>query len=438
MNHWFDDLAKGLARGTLSRRSMLQWGLRASLAAAGTALFGRSGLTKLVSAKTEGQRGEGCDVHREGRTRILNLSARSNFGGKPLTYDQTTRKISRKGNIEITRTIKVGSSTLLQIEAIQRPNSTQVNINYGEAFQGIRQATFSSTDGKVLRGEIDGRRIIPFPVGSDPSSVKFADGSTPPQVKVSSETTAALKSIMERAKQVAANCSLRHASLKVGPERTQLLFHHAGSSYPIATPQGDPGHDSSPETSDGCISCEGGCTAAGILCGAGAAVACAATFGFGCAAAIAGCALAEIACWEGCHATGAPCCPVSCGDVACCNKAETCLNPNMSVVSQARCARMGWPAAHQPRWCAQAFVARRVKCAKAESAAHRRRWSVQESVAAQTRFALTTRSAARRIRRVAMSVATNSPSAPTQTKISVAASAAQCAVAPAANQASNA
>jgi hypothetical protein len=331
MDHWFDDLTKELAHAKLSRRSMLQWGLKASLVAAGTALFGRSGLTQLVSAKTEGQRVEGCDVHREGRTLILNLSARSNFAGKTLTYDQTTRKISRKGNIEITRIIKVGSITLLQIEAIQRGNVTQIKINYGEAFQGIRQATFSTADGKALQGEIDGRRLLPFRIGSDTSSVKFADGSPPLQVKVSNETTATLKSIMERAKQVAANCSLRNAGLKAGPERTQLLSHHAGSSYPIAPPQGDPGHDSSPETSSGCLTCEGSCTAGGIACGVAAAVTCAATFGFGCAAAIAGCAIAEIACWEGCHATGAPCCPVSCGDVACCNKAETCLNPNIGV-----------------------------------------------------------------------------------------------------------
>ena len=204
MDHWFDDLTKELAHAKLSRRSMLQWGLKASLVAAGTALFGRSGLTQLVSAKTEGQRVEGCDVHREGRTLILNLSARSNFAGKTLTYDQTTRKISRKGNIEITRIIKVGSITLLQIEAIQRGNVTQIKINYGEAFQGIRQATFSTADGKALQGEIDGRRLLPFRIGSDTSSVKFADGSPPLQVKVSNETTATLKSIMERAKQVAA------------------------------------------------------------------------------------------------------------------------------------------------------------------------------------------------------------------------------------------
>src|SRR6266508_4492977 len=215
MDHWFDRLTKRLAQGTVSRREMLGSTIKASLVAIAAPLLSRSeAFAQMVSAEIEGQpRADFCEGHREGRTLILNLSASSTFAGKQLTYNQTTRKISRKGNTEINKTIKLGGSTLLQVEADKRANSTRVTVRYGEGFQGIRQATFSSTDGKVLQGEVDGHRLSPFRIGSDPSSMKFADGSPSPTVKISTQTADALKSIQERAKQVAASCSARRAVL---------------------------------------------------------------------------------------------------------------------------------------------------------------------------------------------------------------------------------
>lgn len=351
MDHWFDRLTKGLAQGKLSRREVLGAAIKASVAAIGAPLLSRSdALAQMVSGETESQpRANTCQGRREGRTRIFSVSASSTLAGKPLTYNQTTRKVSRNGNTEITKTIRLGGSTLLQIEAVRRATSTQINITYGEGFQGIKRATFTSSDGKTLQGDVDGHRLQPFRVGSDPKSLKAADNSPSPNVKVSSQTSEAISSILDKARQIAQNCSSGRAGLAApmggladsreffepGSRGTPLKLadRHPGGSYATASAlaQGDSGHDSYPEQSGACLACEGTCTAVGIACGAVAAAACVLSFGFGCAGAVAACVLTEIGCWEGCHAIGFPCCPVACGDVACCDKPETCLDPNRGV-----------------------------------------------------------------------------------------------------------
>jgi hypothetical protein len=82
-------------------------------------------------------------------------------------------------------------------------------------------------------------------------------------------------------------------------------------------------------TSGACIGCWTGCIGGGIVCLAAAAGACtwAGPFYAVCfAIAAAACAIGEWVCMELCYAEGHPCCPVGCGEVACCEDGETCLN----------------------------------------------------------------------------------------------------------------
>lgn len=340
MDHWFDRLTRKFAEGKLSRRDVLASAVKAGVAAIGAPLLSRSNaFPQILSSELDAQpRPNSCTSRREGRARTFSLSANSTFNRKALTYTQSTRKLSRRGNTELSETIKLGGETLLQVDATRSATSTRVTVRYGSGFQGIRRATFTSTDGKVLQGEVDGRRLQSFTIGADPKSLRAVDGRASPPVRVSDETSDAIRAITDKAKQVAATCTGARASIESDTTRLAIVGNESGDDLGDGEPrpfsllaQGDSGHDSYPEQSSGCVACEGACTAAGVACGAAAAVACVASFGFGCAAAIAACVITEVACWEGCHATGAPCCPVSCGDVACCEKTETCLDPNRGV-----------------------------------------------------------------------------------------------------------
>jgi len=324
MNHWFDDLTKGLARGKLSRRAMLGSALKAGVAAAGAALLGRSSVAQLVLANSEVQRDEGpCKIHQEGRVRTLNLATRSTFKGRPITLEHNVRRIIPRQETRSSKVFKLGGSVLLQVDVFHAKGPIQITVNYGEAFQGVRRATFRSTDGKVLEGDIDGRRIRPFRVGDDSSSVKFADGGPPPTMKFDPDLPDAIKSLLEQAKRSAGSCS-------AGQTKNA---HAVATAVPIS-PQGESGHNSSPQTSSGCIGCELGCTIASYVCGG----AC----GGGCAAALlgypiclgiclGGCAAVFAGCFDHCHTSGEACCPVTCGDDACCETSETCLSLKQGI-----------------------------------------------------------------------------------------------------------
>lgn len=321
MNHWFDDFTRGLARPSLSRRALLASALKAGVAGAATAILGQSRvLTEFALGNNPPQRNEGpCDIRQEGRVRITSFSAKSSYKGKPLTFEQTTRKTLPRGDTKISKIITLDNHPLLRMETIRRAGSTEVTIDYGEALQNKRRASFRSNDDKVITGVIEGRRIRAFRVGEPQTSIRFEDNRPPPQVKVDTELSEAVRSLLEQAQKSAATCSASR-------------FKRAHAKYTItpAYPQGESGHDSSPETSGGCFGCEGACTAVATGCAIAAGVACAASLGLACGA-LAACGVAEVACIAACHANGAPCCPVNCGDVACCDNGETCLNANIGV-----------------------------------------------------------------------------------------------------------
>jgi hypothetical protein len=323
MDHWFDDFTKELAQGSWSRRALLASALKAGVAAAGAALLGRSGsLVRISLANGDPQSDERlCSARQEGRVRILTLSAKTVHNGKEVIYEQTNRKEFPRGPATISKIIRLGGNPLLQIETALAAGVTNVNINCGSDIKGIRRATYTSTDGILISGAIDGRRIQPFRVGDKPGSIKFADNGPPLQVQVDTDIREALRLILEEAKKSSESCASTSTSVRQA--------HHSLTAPP-AVAQGEDGHGSNPQTSGLCIACEAACTTVATACGITAGIACAASFGLACGA-LAACGVAEVACMEACHATGAPCCPVSCGDVACCDRAETCLNANIGI-----------------------------------------------------------------------------------------------------------
>ena len=342
MDHWFDRLAKAIAQRNLNRRDLVDSAIKAGVAVIGAPLLTRSeALASIVSGARETQTSANtCVSRREGRSQVFDVSASSTFGGRVLTYNQTVRQTSRTG-VEVNETIRLGGNTLFQMNVSRTGSSTRVNITYGDGFQGIRQGTFTSTDGQTVQGNVDGNRVVPFQRGTDPRSIRFADAGRAPTLRIADETRNAIKSITDLARQNASRCTARRAApvprrnrdARQRPFSLDLGDHPSvdANASKSALVQGDSGHDSYPDQSAGCLSCKGSCTASGIGCGVGTAIGCAFTFGIGCAVGIAGCGVAIPACFLGCHASGAPCCPETCGGIACCEKNETCLDVNRGV-----------------------------------------------------------------------------------------------------------
>ena len=342
MEHWFDRLTKAFAEGTLSRRELLDSAIKAGAALLGAPLITRSeALASIVSGPRETQTtANTCQARREGRAQIFTVSASSTFGGRALTYNQTVRQTSRT-SVELSETVRLGGNTLFQMNVSRTRGSSRVSITYGDGFQGIRQGSFTSADGETIQGDVDGHRVVPFRRGADPRSIRFADSARAPTLGISDDTRNAIKTITDRAKQNAASCTARRRGLAPagnGNARQRPFSLDFGDHYSVdgfatesSLVQSDSGHDSYPDHSAGCLSCRGSCTASGIGCGVGTAVACAFTFGIGCAVGIAGCGIAIPACFLGCQASGQPCCPVTCGDVACCDYDEPCLDVNRGI-----------------------------------------------------------------------------------------------------------
>ena len=323
MNHWFDDLTKELAGGKISRRTMLRSAFKAGLAAAGAALLGRSAsAAEPVLAGHQVQRSDGqCGVRREGRTQVLTRSTRSTFKGQTLTLDDTVR-INSKQSVTSSKVIKLGGSVVIQFEAVRRGNSSQVTVSYGEMIKGVRRSVFTSMDGKVMQGQIDNRRIVPFRIGAGANAIKFVDKLPPPEVVADKQLQEAVQSLLAKSQREAPDCS---------PKRPARA--HADHPLNALIPQeGEPGHASYPASSTGCALCVSHCWGISAGCATGT-TGCAAAllFYYVCVAAIvAGCLLAMLVCIGLCYAEGNECCPEGCGD-ACCETDEFCLNSGQGL-----------------------------------------------------------------------------------------------------------
>ena len=168
-----------------------------------------------------------------------------------------------------------------------------------------------------------GRAIAPAPVGDLPDDLRFLDGEPGPEVRLKPGIERGLKQLWEEIHVAgSADCHARIPGF-LGTSGPPLSF--------LADP---PGHDSTPVLSAECILCGAGCGVAAFACSLAVLEGCAALgpfYGVCVGVGLVGCAVAEYACFEACHATGAPCCPVSCGEVACCAKGETCMDSSRGL-----------------------------------------------------------------------------------------------------------
>lgn len=388
MEHWFDGLVKELA-GAPSRRSFLG-GIFATLGASAFGVApGARGLASTLPRgaaaplpQTRTDRRGSCTLEVVGQDSTVHHSVQSTFNGKALTHKMEVilTRPERRGqapHITSTRTITLGNDPLIHIEKDSREGSTQVKLTYGSAFQGIREASYT-TDGKMIEGTIDGQRIAPLPIGADPKSLKLADGRKAPIAKLDPILETALDDILKKAKDDIATCTREEpgrASFGRRQDRSgyasnrppasdpetgfgsrlkaflpmalapvsflSSLFspdvvHASGESSASvgSSPDPFPPQSTIPQNSSACQSCQNTCAYTEAGCEIGACAASAACFIFAgvcCAGALATCNIAGGICLNNCNSPGTitqpggACCPVGCPNVdGCCYQNQQC------------------------------------------------------------------------------------------------------------------
>jgi hypothetical protein len=204
------------------------------------------------------------------------------------------------------------------------PNRVEAFIEYGPAVCDSADPTANFlVENGFITGLVEGRDLVPVAVDQfDPNNVLFEDGGPIIEMDVDADLETALADLFAVARQTADTCQAQNGNTAKQAHRHQ-----------------DSGHDSDPETDPECPLCWLGCSGAAGACAGIATAACSATalcwpcFAVCETVALAGCTAAYISCVDdGCNGRGgSPCCPVTCGAVACCDTDEKCLNSTIGL-----------------------------------------------------------------------------------------------------------
>lgn len=250
-------------------------------------------------------------------------------GGKQLTF--TRRVITALGDKSFRIETEVMSDGELVLMTVTTASATSVKstIEYGPAVTDEETATEIVLEDGMITGVVAGRAIVPTPKDElDPNNVEFEDGNPEQEMDVDADLEAAVTDLYAAAMQVADGCQVEVTD---GDGGDQVALQ--STRQPVQ----DTGHSSSPRVSGPCAGCWAACSVAVAGCVGGGSAGCAAAFiCWPCVAAcevvvVAACALTYVGCLELCEMTGGPCCPVACGDVACCDGGETCLNSAIGI-----------------------------------------------------------------------------------------------------------
>jgi hypothetical protein len=275
----------------------------------------------------------------------VSIDTAAEFRDDTLRVVQTTQPFDDDGNTKGTLDVTFAGDPVVSIATESAGGTVKVTVKYGDAFRGIKLSHFTN-NGTTITGDIDGRAIVPLPVGADPNRATFQDGAPPPTIKVNPDLVDGVAAVLRQAEQGAAECT-PSAARGLTTERHAKGLHHKRSHHKRAHGKGSSGkplHASDhPEDSLGCLALYVPCTLEDTDCVAAAASGCTITlFGYGICVAIALglCALKAEKCRRKIR-HNAPCCPVRCGgdpenslfgsDPGCCEEGESCLDPGSST-----------------------------------------------------------------------------------------------------------
>ncbi|MGB0065110.1 MAG: hypothetical protein WBP85_11750 [Terracidiphilus sp.] len=377
MEHWFDRFVKDLARGGVSRRDVVKLAFQGAVAAAAGSVFpvramARASSGRPVSPRPDSgseQRGP-CSFSRDGQITTLKYGVQSSVNGKPLTHEceitfdvGSTRGDAKSVKITSTTTVKLGDDPLLQIDRSSQGGSMQIKYSYGQAFQGVHEAAFTS-DGKTVQGTVDDRAISPHPVGADASTIKYADGHPAPAIKLDSAISDALTSLLKQARDAVSTCKSAGASrsssapdswfqslalrrgvnlsrsrpaveiASLSPAALALAPSTFGALQPLAALEGaGEGFGMGQIGGSGCTDCQNDCAGTYAECEAAAGGGCLVAFlcppcGAACeGTALIACSITGAECLSNCNNAGSACCPIGCSNGNCCNSGQQCT-PN--------------------------------------------------------------------------------------------------------------
>ena len=348
MDHWFDELTKQVASGSLSRREILRQMAAAALASLAPPLLGRSvasarssHTSELAAASARAVNGavqigpaslapitygagksfvtrSAVDTYNNQVTSLqatVSQDVLQGVGAGPYV-DERTKKIVPVGttrSLSSRWVVTTGSAMVLTVDAIHRRRGhARVEIEYGVGFSGAKNLKLEWNDDKGS-GSLDGRALRTFT--KTDTQLYFSDGQPVPARTISPATKRAINRVLAKFK----------ASTASSAQPVRVAY----DGNIIADGNNPP----QPNTSD-CTACQTACGFEYTGCIAGVAVGCAASCGVGCIVDFAlegtgnGCANAVQNCVNTCSQPGNACCPASCNvDGNCCqgNGAHCCI-----------------------------------------------------------------------------------------------------------------
>jgi hypothetical protein len=174
------------------------------------------------------------------------------------------------------------------------------------------------SDGKTMSFSMDGKSTNTVPVGTDPRTLRFSDGTAIPAMPLSNYFIDAIVALEKDANLHAAACFSGTAA-----DSGQLLA------------QSDPHYGNAGVSGSQCTGCELACDGGEVSClaaAAGASVACGPFFAFCAGGFGAACITGFEWCQSKCHQSGTDCCPVACGGESsvltptggCCYSGDSC------------------------------------------------------------------------------------------------------------------
>jgi hypothetical protein len=279
----------------------------------------------------------GCSVEvRDEGTRLYHVTARSNRASVAYV-------VSEIADGAVTRRMEVqyqGSMFMQWLSTSTKDGRLRVHLEYGPLVTGVKVADAWTDDGKTMSGTIDGRPLVPMPVGMEPSAARFVDGRPSPSTVIAPGVLDAVGELADQAASLARTCDAPPLS-EDGPSGALQPLAGRGDPRPgglqplSGSYDGNTGQLDDPQDSSKCILCKGACVVAGTGCAFLVLKGCAATSagaGIFAGAALAICLVVgavvctavEVGCDVAC-AGGGSCCPSHCGN-RCCDQDDTCLN----------------------------------------------------------------------------------------------------------------
>jgi hypothetical protein len=216
-----------------------------------------------------------------------------------------------------TKSVSLNGTLVYQSTSTEEANGTV--IRYQDTLSPILpdHRIMSSSDGRTVFLDIDGKQTRSVAVGTDPNTLRFTDGTALPNLTIDPNIRDVLVSFE---KDVGANAP--------------ACLGSSGSAGLLAL-AGDPHYGSGGVSGSQCTGGELACIGAEATCiGLAAVAASSCTIGWGICFGVFGaaCILGHQGCVAAVHRSGTDCCPVGCGGEsglttpigACCNYGETC------------------------------------------------------------------------------------------------------------------